>query len=43
MPTFDIFDAHILVNDVERPEYNVLTDEKAKTVTCWIQSEVGKV
>jgi hypothetical protein len=25
------------------PAYNVTTDEKARTVTCWIPSEAGKM
>jgi hypothetical protein len=43
MPRFGIFDANVLVDDVELPEYDVLTDNTTNTVTCWIPCEAGKV
>ena len=43
MPKFDIFNASVVVDDVEQTEYDVVTDNEKKTVTCWIQSEAGKV
>lgn len=43
MLRFGIFEVCVLVEGAELPEYNVTTDEKSKTVTCWIPSEQGKV
>lgn len=43
MLKFEIFEACVLVDGVELPEYNVTTDERSKTATCWIPSEQGKV
>jgi hypothetical protein len=43
MPQFGIFETAVVVDDLELPEYCTKTDHDAKTVTCWIPSEAGKV
>jgi hypothetical protein len=43
MPQFGIFEAAVVVDDLELPEYCIKTDHDTKTVTCWIPSEAGKV
>ncbi|GLB40683.1 hypothetical protein LshimejAT787_0805540 [Lyophyllum shimeji] len=36
------FQAHITVDGVELPQYDVKVDESTKTASCWIPSEAGK-
>lgn len=37
------FSAWITIDGVEATEYDVVTSDDKKTVTCWIASELGKV
>ncbi|KAG6910255.1 hypothetical protein DXG01_012066 [Tephrocybe rancida] len=36
------FEAHITVDGVDLPEYDVKYDEKTNEATCWVPSEAGK-
>ncbi|KAG6910254.1 hypothetical protein DXG01_012065 [Tephrocybe rancida] len=36
------FEAHITVDGVELPEYNIKYDEKTREASCWVSSEAGK-